>query len=94
VKQLYFRFCSRQIAGDDNVLKPGGMVRTIAKWLVFGVAAAAETDGSASGETEPSALLIDDLEIAFNTNIAVVIDNDFCRGHCISGPQAAAQRKS
>jgi hypothetical protein len=39
-------------------------------------------------------LLIHDFEIAFNADIAVVIDGDFCRGHGISGPQAAAQRKS
>jgi hypothetical protein len=44
----------------------GVAVRTVAEWLVGGMAAAAESDGGASGETEFIPGEIDNLKIAFD----------------------------
>ena len=48
------------------VLKAGGLVRAIAKWLVRGMAATAEADGGASAESVRAALHVDDFEIPFD----------------------------
>lgn len=63
---------------------------TVAKWLVFRVATTTQADSGASGKSERRALRINDFEVTFNADIAVVIDRDFRRGHSVSGPQAAA----
>jgi len=55
-------------------------VRTIAKWLVLGVAAAAQADCSASGKSECFALRVQDFEVAFDTDIAIIVDRDFVAG--------------
>jgi hypothetical protein len=66
---------------------------TIAKWLVFRMAATAQADNATPGKTERRALRIDDFEVAFHADVAVVVDGDFCRGHSVSGPRAAAHCK-
>ncbi len=53
-------------------------VSTVAKRLVGGMAAAAESDRSASGETEFISGGVDNLEIAFDQNWAVVFERNFC----------------
>ena len=69
------------------------VVRTIAKRLVFRLAATAKANYGASGKSESVALRIDNFEVAFDADVAIVIDRDFCRGHSVSGPQVAAQCK-
>jgi hypothetical protein len=62
-------------------------VGTITERLVFRVAATAKADHSATREAEWFALGIDDFEIAFHADIAIVIDNDFRCGHSDSRAQ-------
>jgi hypothetical protein len=57
------------------------------------MAATAQADNGTPGKTERRALRIDDFEVAFHANIAIVVDRDFCRGHSVSGPRAAAHNK-
>jgi len=65
-------------------------VRTIAKRFVFGLTAAAQADGGASGKPKSVTLGIDDFEVAFDSDRSVIVDDYFRRGHCVSGPRAAA----
>jgi hypothetical protein len=53
-------------------------VRAVAEGLVGGMAAAAKSDGGASGETEFVSGKIDDFKIAFDQNWAVIFECDFC----------------
>jgi hypothetical protein len=53
----------------------------IAKRLVHGTPAAAETDRGAAAQAEGLALGIDQLEIAFDTQRSVIIYGDFCTRH-------------
>ena len=79
-----------QITGNYVVVEPGSVMGTIAKWLVFRMPATAQADSGTAGKTERRALRIDDFEVAFYADVAVVVDGDFCRGHSVSGPRAAA----
>ena len=49
------------------------------------MAAATKTDRSATREPEWLALRIDDLKVAFHSDISVVIDDDLGCGHSVSG---------
>ena len=70
-------------------------MRTIAKWLVLGVAAAAQADCGASSKSERFALRVQDFEVAFDTDIAIIVDRDFCSGHSVSEPRkTSAKTKS
>ena len=51
----------------------------IAKWLILGVAAAAQADGGASGQAKRFAFRVVDFEIAFHSDRAVGVDGDFRR---------------
>jgi len=59
-------------------------MRAVAKGLVCGVPAAAEPDGRPSGQAKGLSLRIKDLEIAFHTDGAVVIDSNFRDRHFFS----------
>jgi hypothetical protein len=52
----------------NHALEINLLVRAVAKWLRFGMAAAAETYLGPAAETENFAILIDDLKIAFDSN--------------------------
>ena len=67
---------------------------TIAKWLVLGVAAAAQADCGASGKSEGFALRVQDFEVAFDSDIAIIVDRDFCGGHSGSEPRNASAKQN
>ena len=50
----------------------------VAERLVGGMAAAAKSDGGASGEAEFISGEIDDFKIAFYQDWAVIFESDFC----------------
>jgi hypothetical protein len=56
-------------------------VGTIAKRLVLGEAAAADADDLSSCEAIWCSIAIDDLEISFQFERSVAIDDDLCCGH-------------
>ena len=56
-------------------------VRTVAKRFVLGEAAAANADNLPSGEAVRCSIAIDDLEISFQFERSVAIDDDLCCGH-------------
>lgn len=53
-------------------------VSTVAERLVGGMSATAESDRGASGETEFIPSGVDNLEIAFDQNWAVMFERNFC----------------
>ena len=72
-------WCGRwKISGRNFTGEIGVAVGAIAERLVGGMAAAAESDGCASGETEFISGEIDDFKIAFNQDWAVIFECDFC----------------
>jgi hypothetical protein len=74
----------RKLPGLRLVLKTGGLVGAIAKWLAGGVAAAAKSDRFASAKPVRLALHINELDYAFDAQGAVIADRDFCRRHLYS----------
>jgi hypothetical protein len=56
----------------------------VAEWLVIGVPATAKSDRGAPGETELTALGIDDLKVAFDPDRAVIVDGYLGGGHLTS----------
>src|SRR5438046_10199904 len=85
-----FRFWSRQIARNDVVVEPSSVVRAVAKRLVFGVPATAQTDHRSSCETKGFALRVHNFKITFHANVAIILNRNFCSGHSISEPRHAA----
>ena len=67
---------------------------TIAKWLVLGVAAAAQADCGAPSKSERFALRVQDFEVAFDTDIAIIVDCDFCGRHSVSEPRNAPAKQN
>ena len=65
-----------QFSSNNGVGKGASLMAAVAKRLIGGLPAAAETDGGTPRESEGLALRIDDLEIAFDTKRAVVIHGD------------------
>jgi len=55
------------------------------------MAAPAKSDGGSTCEAKRLALRIDDFEVAFYADIAIVIDDNFCGGHSVSGAPAEAR---
>ena len=53
-------------------------VSTVAERLVGGVTAAAESDGSTSGEAEFVAGGVDNFEITFDQDWAIMFERNFC----------------
>ena len=62
----------RKVASGHCVVKANALVRTVAKWLISGMAAAAQPDRFASRETEGFAFLIDDFKIAFDADRTII----------------------
>jgi hypothetical protein len=75
---LNFGLGRREISGGYFVSEIAFAVRAIAEGLVCGMSAAAETDGSASGQAEFISGWINNLEIAFDKDRAVVFESNFC----------------
>ena len=71
----------RKIACRNGADEVRALVRAIAEGGVGGMAAAAESDGSAPAEPEGVSGLINDFEIAFDANGTVVEDCHFGAGH-------------
>jgi len=69
----WWKISRRYFAGEVGVA-----VRAVAEGLVGGMAAAAESDGGATGKTEFISGEIDDFKIAFDQNRAVIFECDFC----------------
>jgi hypothetical protein len=84
---LDFRFWSGQISCHDIVVEARRTVRAITERLVFGVAAAAQTYDCASRKPKRFSLRIDNFEVAFDADIAVILNRNFCGGHSVSEPQ-------
>jgi hypothetical protein len=81
---LELGFGGRQFPGSDRIGESAGLVRPVAKGLVRGVPAAAETDDRPTGQAEGLALRIYDFEVAFYADGSVVIDSDFRSRHFFS----------
>jgi hypothetical protein len=62
-------------------------VGTVTERLILRMAAAAKSNSSSAGQAEWLALRIDDFEVAFHADIAIVVDDDFRCGHSVSGAQ-------
>jgi hypothetical protein len=56
-------------------------MRAVTKWLIHGVAAAAQADGGATAQAEGLALGVDQLKVAFDTQVSVIVYGDFCARH-------------
>src|ERR1039458_7161292 len=69
-----------QFARDDGVIEALAAMGAIAEGLVGGLAAAAEGDDGASGETEGGAGGIEDFASALGADVAVIDYRYFC-GH-------------
>jgi len=65
----------------NDALEVHPFVGPVAKRLRFGVSAAAEADLRAATEAKNLAILIDDLEVAFDSNRPVVANRDLCTSH-------------
>jgi hypothetical protein len=59
-------------------------MRAVTKGLIQGVAAAAKTDHRPARKAKRLSIWIDNLELAFQPNGAVVINRDFRRCHFFS----------
>ena len=70
-----------EIAGGDGADEVDAFVGAVAEGSACGLAAAAEGNGGASTEAECVAGLIDDFEVAFDTDGAVVEDCHASAGH-------------
>ena len=70
-----------EIAGSDGAGEVDAFVGAVAEGSVCGLAAAAEGDGGAPTEAEGVAGLVDDFEVAFDTDGAVVEDCHASAGH-------------
>jgi hypothetical protein len=66
-------------------------MRTVTEGLISRMTATAKANGGSSGKAERLALRIDDFEVTFHADIAIVIDDDFGCGHSFSGAQADAR---
>src|SRR5688572_26559498 len=71
---------------------------SITEWLVRRFAAAAEGDHGSAGQVERPSLLVDENEVPFDANRAVVADRDF-GGHAssvaisVAAPRSGRQRR-
>jgi hypothetical protein len=69
----WWKISGRNFAGEIRVA-----VSAIAEGLVGGMAAAAESDGGASGKPKLISGEIDDFKIAFDQDWAIIFECDFC----------------
>ena len=84
-QQLDLRLGRLQLARDDFRLKSHGAMRAVAKRFVVALPTTAERDRCSSRQIKLIPSLIKNFELAFEANVAVVVDGDF-RGHeAISG---------
>jgi hypothetical protein len=74
-KNLNFRW--REIPRLLLILKSGGLVSSIAKRLVCGMAAAAQPYGGASAESKGAALHVHQFNFPFDTQRSIIANNDF-----------------
>jgi hypothetical protein len=74
---LNFGLGGRKVSGGNFVREIGVAVGAVAEGLIGGMTAAAESNGGASGETEFISGGIDNLEIAFDQDGAVILECNF-----------------
>src|ERR1700686_3259553 len=79
--RLDFRLRRGQVASGYRVYEAAGVMGAIAKWLIHGASTAAKADGGATAQAERLALGVDQLEVAFDTQLPVVVYDDFCARH-------------
>jgi hypothetical protein len=72
-----------QLVGLNDALEGGALVRTVAKWLAFGEAAAAEADLGASAQTVGVAFLVNHFDLTVNQKRAVIHNCNFYVWHSI-----------
>lgn len=77
---LSFRFRRIEFVRYHLGLKGGGFMRTIAKWFFVAMATATQRYRRASGKIEFIAGGVKNFKLAFDANVAVVVDGNF-RGH-------------
>jgi hypothetical protein len=53
----------------------------VAKGLIHGATATAEADSGATAQAEGLALGVDQLKVAFDTQVSVAVYGDFCARH-------------
>jgi len=74
---LQFRLGRREFPCHDRIDKTGPIMAPVAKRLVGGLAAAAQTDRGTTAQAERLALRVDDFNFAFHADGSIVIDDDF-----------------
>ena len=79
---LNFRFRRIEFVRCHLGLKGGGFMRPIAKWFFVAMATAAQRYRRASGKIEFIAGGVKNFKFAFNADVAVVVDGDFCGHRC------------
>jgi hypothetical protein len=67
----------------NDALEVHPFVGPVAKGLRFGVSAAAKADLRAATEAKNLAILIDDFEVALDSNRSIVANCDLCTSHPI-----------
>src|SRR5207247_7758740 len=75
----------RKVDGDDHRLEAAGLVSTVAERLVAGVPTSTERHPGTAAEAEGPAFLIDDLEVALDSDGAVAHYGDSGCRHGSSG---------
>src|SRR5437588_12550175 len=82
--ESHLRLGRREIARDDGVGEPRGLVRAVAEGLICGVAAAAQRNGGLSRQPEGFPLRIHNFKIALHAYDYVVPDGDLSFRHFFS----------
>jgi hypothetical protein len=78
---LDFRLRRGQVPRGYRVYEAAGVVGAVAKWLIHRASAAAKADGGPTGQAKWLALRINQLEIAFDTQVSIIVYGDFCARH-------------
>jgi hypothetical protein len=66
-----------QLAGFDGVGEAACLMGAIAEWLIGGLAGAAKAQSGTPRQSERATFGIDELEVAFDADGAIVVHGDF-----------------
>src|SRR5882762_3086446 len=81
---LRLRFGGWKVPGGHGIQETVDLMRTVAEWLVGGVAAPAEAYGRPACQAKGLPLGVDHFEITLHADGPVVLDCDFRRRHFFS----------